>query len=311
MSEERILIDGVKYKLWVPEDEVREFEPIVVEHISNILGSENAIFFTKQKIRTPRGIGSIPDGFAIVLGNTPHWYVIEVELSRHSPYDHAEPQAKKFKKAIQSSETRKQLVDAMYDEVKSDIIKEKLIKDKISSGEIHKFLSDLITIDNLTLLIVLEEVAEDWREAFDDFPDVKIVKFKTFKREDAPTVHAHLYKPLFETLPNNEKPGESSEWTKDELFEFLGYRTDIQREFLKTLAEKDKVYNDDLLVELKRKLRDKFGGYTRGALGGLNRAIDLAGKELLHYSDWDEQGRFYKIESKYRDIIKRYFSQQE
>ncbi|OYD16854.1 hypothetical protein CH333_02475 [candidate division WOR-3 bacterium JGI_Cruoil_03_44_89] len=390
MEEERILIDGIKYNLWAPEDEVREFEPIVVEHITDILGSTNAIFFTKQKIRTPRGIGSIPDGFAIVLDNTPHWYVIEVELSRHSPYDHAEPQAKKFKKAIQSSETRKQLVDAMYDEVKSDIIKEKLIKDKIGSGEIHKFLSDLITIDNLTLLIVLEEVTEDWREAFDDFPNVEIVEFKTFKREDAPTVHAHLFKPLFAPLSIRKKLGENetiikegdvvklkgerppdvsewswsrvwgqerrvkevsgdealliidektrgfwfplkclekvgvalsekeiqgptktSEWTKDELIEFLGHRTDIQRAFLRTLAERDKVYNDDLLAELKRKLRDKFDGYTSGALGGLSRAIKLAGKGYLHYHECDDKGEYYKIVEKYRDMIKRYFSQQE
>ena len=114
-----------------------------------------------------------------------------------------------------------------------------------------------------------------------------------------------------ETQQEGSKQHETLKWSRDKLFEFLGYRSDIQREFLRTLAEKDKVYNDDLLVELKRKLRDKFGGYTSGALGGLNHAIDLAGKEYLHYHEWDDKGGYYKIVEKYRDMIKRYFSQQE
>ncbi|MCK4329129.1 hypothetical protein KAX02_04745 [candidate division WOR-3 bacterium] len=321
MGEERILMDGVKYKLWTPEDEVKEFEPIVVEHIADILGSENAIFFTKQKIRTPRGIGSIPDGFAIVLDNTPHWYVIEVELSRHSPYDHAEPQAKKFKNAIQSSETRKQLVDAMYDEVKRDMIKEKLIKDKIGSGEIHKFLSDLITIDNLTLLIVLEEVTGDWREAFDDFPDVKIVEFKTFRREGASTVHAHLFKPLYEIKispemrPSLEKvelqelPGKvllvrspkgRISWEQNQPF----FKKYIRPLYIRAIEMRIKGKISDVNKTIRKIVKEQTGiELTKGCISGLTYKGKQLDREIGSVTYWKKQGlsEFLKAKDRWQN----------
>ncbi|GAH61687.1 unnamed protein product, partial [marine sediment metagenome] len=64
-----ILIDGVRYKLWQPTDEVKEFEPMVVEHIKDIFG-EDSVYFGRQKIKTRTGMGSIPDGF-VVTSNTP------------------------------------------------------------------------------------------------------------------------------------------------------------------------------------------------------------------------------------------------
>lgn len=37
MTKNIILMDDVVYKLWKPKREVEEFEPIVIEHIENIL----------------------------------------------------------------------------------------------------------------------------------------------------------------------------------------------------------------------------------------------------------------------------------
>lgn len=101
-----ILVDSVRYKLWRFSDEVTEFEPIVVEHIKDIFG-EDSVHFGKQKIKTKTGIGSTPDGFVIAFDNlnVAHFHVLEIELSSHSPYKHAEPQLKKFKKAMDNPET--------------------------------------------------------------------------------------------------------------------------------------------------------------------------------------------------------------
>jgi len=317
MASDILLIDGVKYKLWTPKDELNEFEPIVVEHITDILGSKNSIFFAKQKVRTPRGVGSIPDGFAIVLDNTPHWYVIEVELSCHSPYDHAEPQAKKFKKAIQNSETRKQLVDSMYNEVKGDIIKEKLIKDKISSGEIHKFLSDLITIENLTLLIVLEELNPEWKEAFDDFPiEVKISEFKTFERENATNVHAHLFKPLYEIKipPKIRPPLEEVElqelpgkillvkspkgrilWEKNLPF-FEQY---IRPSYIKAVEMRLKGDVSDVNKTIRELVREQTGiELTQGCIAGRTYKGKQLDRETKSVTYWKRQGLSRFLEAK-------------
>lgn len=205
-----ILIDGVKYKLWKPGDEVKEFEPIVVEHTKDIFG-EDSMYFGKEKMKTQTGIGSIPDGFIIAFDNVnvAHFHVLEIELSSHSPYKHAEPQLKKFKKAMDNPETRRQIVDAMYDQIKGDYSKEKLIKEKIGSGEVHKFLSDNITTQNTVMVIIIDEITEEWKEAFEDFPvKVKFIELKTFEREGIENlkVHAHLFEPIYS--PKLEKTAE-------------------------------------------------------------------------------------------------------
>lgn len=205
-----ILIDGVRYNLWQPTDEVKEFEPMIMEHIRDIFG-ENCIYFGRQKIRTRTGLGSIPDGFVVAFDDdsVAHFHVLEIELSSYSPYDHAEPQLRKFKKAVGSPETRRHIVDAMYNQIKSDCSKEELIKEKTSSGEIHKFLSDNITIENIEMVIIIDELTERWKEAFEDFPDkVKFVEFKTFGREgiEGLKVHTHLFEPVYS--PKLEKTTE-------------------------------------------------------------------------------------------------------
>ncbi len=42
MSEEVLIKDGVRYRLWdYDNDEVNKFEPIVIEHVENIFGSSS------------------------------------------------------------------------------------------------------------------------------------------------------------------------------------------------------------------------------------------------------------------------------
>jgi len=213
-----ILMDGVEYRLWSPSGEVAEFEPIVIEHMKDIFGEDSA-YFGRQRIETQTGIISVPDGFVIAFDNVnvAHFHVLEIELSSHSPYDHAEPQLRKFKKAMDNPETRRQIVAAMYNEIKSDCSKERLIREKIDSGEVHKFLSDTITIQNIEMVIIVDAITEEWKEAFEDFPTgVKFAEFKTFEREGIENlrVHAHLFEPIYS--PKSEKTTEFMKKEKPE-----------------------------------------------------------------------------------------------
>lgn len=212
-----ILKDGVRYINYEYTSE-GELEKMVIEHYKEIFG-KNVLFFGKQKIETKAGVGAIPDGFAITFDNinVAHFYVLEIEVSSHSPYKHAEPQLKKFKNAVANPETRKKIVDAMYSDIKGDIFKENSVKDKIGSGEIHKFLSDLVTKDNFSPLLVIDKVTNDWEEAFDDFlPKVKFIEFKTFVRENVGLeVHIHLFETLTKISPPGKKEKKKKEVVKE------------------------------------------------------------------------------------------------
>jgi len=149
-----LLIDGVKYEEWTPTRE-DEFEQIVKEHAKDIFGEDSIYFDIKQRIRSKAGIGSIPDGYALTFGDTPCWYIVEVELSSHPLYEHIVPQMTKFSRAVNDLNAQRAIVDAMYSEIKSNVFKQTLVQNRIGAQEIHEFLSRLIF--NPPILVVVIE----------------------------------------------------------------------------------------------------------------------------------------------------------
>ena len=62
-----LVIDGVKYRLWTPEDEEKEFHPMIREHHKEIFGEDSVYSDVKHKLKSKSGIGSIPDAYVISL----------------------------------------------------------------------------------------------------------------------------------------------------------------------------------------------------------------------------------------------------
>lgn len=116
----------------------------------------------------------------------------------------------------------------MYDEIKGDYSKEKLIKEKIGPAEVHKFLSDNVTTRSIVMVIIIDEITEEWKEAFEDFPvKVKFIEFKTFERQGIENlkVHAHLFEPIYS--PKLEK---TTEFIKKKRLEpTVRHRTGVQQ----------------------------------------------------------------------------------
>ena len=104
-----VLIDGVKYRLLIPEKE-SYLERHIEENYKSIFGKD-AIYFPKQKIKSRAGIGTIPDAFLITFSPQPKWCIMEVELATHSVYNHVFPQLTKFRRAIEDSSTRRHLTE--------------------------------------------------------------------------------------------------------------------------------------------------------------------------------------------------------
>lgn len=191
-----ILIDGVKYILKNPDNE-DDLEKIIEKNYKYIFGEESFYFNFKKKLKSKSGIGSIPDGYLIVFNSTPEWYILEVELASHPLYDHIIPQLTKFNRGIESVSTKKSLIDMFYDEIKTNPILEARIKEKIGSGEVYKFISDLIS-DKPSIIIVINERTSELEEAIRDIRgDVKILEFKIFRREGiSEEIDAYLFNPV-------------------------------------------------------------------------------------------------------------------
>lgn len=193
-----LLIDGVRYEAWTPQNEY-EFEQVVKEHAKDIFGEQSIYLDIKHKIRTKSGIGSIPDGYVIIFGDEPHWHIVEVELSSHPLYEHIVPQVSKFINGIKNPSTQKDIISALYQEIDSDEFLRLRLKKAIGTTETYKFLSDLFS-KSPVVTIIIEKRTEQLDEAIGALAhsQIKIVEFQTFIRERVGlAMHAHLFEPLF------------------------------------------------------------------------------------------------------------------
>ncbi len=210
-----LLIDGVKYELWAPSTE-EELEQMVKEHTQEIFGEQSMYLDLKQKLKSRSGIGSIPDGYVIILGDSPQWHIVEVELSSHQLHEHIVSQVSRFINGIKNPLTRAEIVGTIYAEILGDEFIKLKVKQTIGSTEIHKFLADLVSKPPI-LSIIIEKETQELREAISTLahPEIRVVEFQTFTREGLGlAVHAHLFEPLYRVLP---KKVTITEITKEEI----------------------------------------------------------------------------------------------
>jgi hypothetical protein len=198
-----LLIDGVKYELWIPPSE-EEFERVVKEHAQDIFGKE-AEFFNKQRLESELGKGSVPDGFVIIFGASSRWYIIETELSVHDVHKHIVEQHSRFIMGVGSSETKNKIVKAIYNEIDKDASRKQKLKKAIDPDEIYRFLHEVISKPPV-LTIIVEKPIKGLDETLkalsrDTISDIKVVEFQTFIQEGVGLgVHAHLFEPIYRPI---------------------------------------------------------------------------------------------------------------
>jgi len=203
-----LIIDGVKYKLWTPKDEEKEFHPMIKEHSREIFGQNSIYFDIKHKLRSKSGIAAIPDAYVINLSKPSEWYIIENELASHEVYDHIVPQVSKFVDSIEELETQKSIVDALDNEINQNKVLKGYIE-KMTGQDTFRFLSELISRPPRIVIVINEVVPEIERanKSLKRLANTEIVEFGTFVREDGSNVHAHLFEPLsiLESTAKEEK----------------------------------------------------------------------------------------------------------
>jgi hypothetical protein len=191
-----LIIDGIKFNLWIPSDEEKEFQPIVKEHSKDVFGKDSVYLDVPLRLKSETGLGSQPDGFVIDPVKN-ELYLVEVELSRHDVYKHINDQLTRFINGLDSATTRSNIVEAIFDEINENKSLHTFFEEIVPEN-LHRWLSKLLN-KPLTIVVIIEEKTQKVLEACRILMkswDTKILEFQTFKREDAPTVHAHLFESL-------------------------------------------------------------------------------------------------------------------
>ena len=147
-----LIVDCVKYELWVPEDEEKEFHPIVKEHSDIIFGEDNKYFDVSLRLKSIAGLESKPDGCVLNFRDN-NWYIVEVELSKHDPIVHIANQLTKFILGIENPKTKNDVVDILYDEIDKNKMLRAYVEEKVGK-DIHRWLSKLISKTPIIVVII-------------------------------------------------------------------------------------------------------------------------------------------------------------
>ena len=131
MTNDIILLDGIKYLRYTPENE-DEFERMVVENAKDIFGEEAIYLDIKKKIKTEWGQGTIPDGY-LFYPEQKRFVLVEVELSSHPVYRHVTEQLGTFIGAFGNHKSRNKLAQIVKDYIENDQILYKRVEKLKSS----------------------------------------------------------------------------------------------------------------------------------------------------------------------------------
>jgi len=195
-----ILIDGVKFNLHNYDDE-KELEEMIKEHSKEIFGEDSIYFDLKKELKSESDVRSIPDGYVVTLAKPYRWYIVEGELANHPLHKHITNQLNEFMVGIKNLSTQRELVNILYAKIKGDELKRVEIESKIGSPEIKGFLFDLIEKPP-EIVVIIDQGGRNVEEACGQLKVQPIVReFKTFVRENAEKVHAHLFEPLYTVRP--------------------------------------------------------------------------------------------------------------
>jgi len=186
------------------------------------------------------GIGSIPDAYVIDLSNR-ELYIVEIELSSHPVYDHIVKQLTKFINGIENPDAKNQIINVLYEEIVRDIVLKATVQKSIRSVEVYRFISKLLSKPP-RIVVIVDEKTPEIEEACKVLKyQPYIIELKTFVREDAENIQAHLFEPLSIIEKTAKKGKEEEKKPLPEHYKnwesLLAWVNDNVREIVKVLTD--------------------------------------------------------------------------
>jgi predicted transport protein len=185
-----------------------DFERVVVENSKTFFGENTIYVDAKKKIDNDTFGGVIPDGFLIDFSdkNNPEFYLVEVELVKHSFFNHIFPQITKFFAFFKNPNSQGKLIEKLYSIFENDALLRQELKSKIGAKEIFKFIKDTIENSQNILLIIdgekreLPEIIETYTDTWGKL--VKVAILKEYCQNSNQTNSIFTLTPDFENIEN-------------------------------------------------------------------------------------------------------------
>lgn len=145
-----------------PFESEAELEKVIMDNYEYLFGP-TSFYLPKAKIKTADGIGTIPDGFAIDIGQK-KWYLVEAELIHHSVWNHIAPQVTKQILAAQQSITKRTLIDLAVEQYQRDhYTREKFDDLNISAINVRQVVGDILETEPI-IGVPIDGITNDLRD---------------------------------------------------------------------------------------------------------------------------------------------------
>lgn len=185
-----------------------EFEKLIVENAKTLFGQKSIFIDAKKKIENSTFGGVIPDGFLFDLNDilNPEFYIVEVELSKHSFFNHILPQITKFFAFFKKPDSQGKLIEKIYDIFNTDTELRQELKTRIGRKEIFKYLKD--TIENSqNILMIIDGEKQELPDIMETYTDtwgkmVKVTILKEYLSQSEETDSIITLSPDFENIEN-------------------------------------------------------------------------------------------------------------
>ncbi|MEA3451420.1 MAG: DUF5655 domain-containing protein [Bacteroidota bacterium] len=185
-----------------------DFEKLVVENSKTFFGINTIFVDAKKKIDNNSLGGVIPDGFLFDFSdkNNIEFYLVEVELVKHSFFNHIFPQITKFFAFFKNPTSQGKLIEKLYSIFENDEELRKELKSKIGKKEIFKFIKDTIENSQNILLIIdgekkeLPEITETYTDTWGKMVKLAILKEYIGNTEKSNSIFT--LSPDFENIEN-------------------------------------------------------------------------------------------------------------
>jgi len=152
----------------------------------------------------------------------PKFWIVEIELSRHDLYKDIEPQVRGFLRALNVEDTLKDIRNVLYEELKKDRSKLRLIREATKEEDVH-YSIDKILRRKARVIVVIDSQTPQLTEIVEELSstnEVHVVEFKTYSRGNR---SLHIFTPLATIRKKGEGAlgvvrmwSELLQWTKPE-----------------------------------------------------------------------------------------------
>lgn len=156
-----IIHNGKRYRKISFENEA-DFEEVIATSSKTLFGLETIYIGTKKKLDSKTLGGTIPDGFFFDFSDRedPQFYLVEVELAKHSFFSHVFPQITKFFALFNNPLLQQDLAQKLFSIVSTDTQIQAEFRQYLGAKEIYKFLTEIIDSSQNILLVSDDEIVE-------------------------------------------------------------------------------------------------------------------------------------------------------